>query len=428
MILLISNLDKPREASRSIRLDYWLRNSVCGTLTAMLIFGLGCRGKRLAVTESSRTASVIDSNNGFALDLYRRLGARDGNLAFSPISIYTAAGMACAGARGQTQSEIAKALHFSLPQQDIHLAFHELLDGFNTIPQQNGLNLTVTESLWLRAGCCLKETFLELIRSNYDAEAYSLDFGNKTLAANRINAWVEQRTAGRIKDFVNADQIEQNTRLLLCSAMYFKGKWQTQFDGEDTRPGPFYISPTQTVVVPMMSEFAELKTAIDDSVQILEIPYSGGRISMIIIVRPAPGDLLALEQELTVANLHSWVTSLEQCEPCKTAVSLPRFALKQSFDLVNDLKSLGVSSAFSANADFSGMDGTTNLFIEDAIHKAVIVVNETGTQASAVTRVHTSQKSMPATFRADSPFIFLIRDNHTGCILFMGRVVNPLND
>jgi serine protease inhibitor len=404
-------------------------------VVVILAAGSGCRKPHPAFAESPDAKSVVDGNNAFALDLYRHLEKREGNLLFSPFNIYTSLGMTYAGARGQTETEMAGVLRFTLPQHELHPAFHELFDWLDKIQQWDGISFTLADSLWSQKEYPFKKAFLELIRTNYDAGVHPLDFTNPITAARQINDWFERKTDGKIKEMITPNQINPRySRLFLCSAIYFNGKWQTQFKPSDTHPRPFYVSSDQTVTVPMMSQFSKFKLTFDaafgqdDAIQLIEFPYSGDDLSMIVLLPIELGKMSALEDELTLTNLSAWLAKLDQALPRKVNILLPRFTFEQSFDLVGELKSLGMVSVFGPEADLSGMDGTTNLFLADAVHKAVIEVNEAGTKAVAATWVHTARKSMPTSFHADHPFIFLIRDNQTGCILFIGRVVNPLEN
>jgi serpin B len=405
------------------------RYILCGILLVTLALGWGCRESHPAYDASPDVKFVVKGNNAFALELYHRLDEREGNLIFSPLSIYTALGMTYAGARGPTESEMAKALQFSLPQRELHPAFHEVLDRFDNIHQWDGIDLSVANSLWPREGFRLTDTFLGVIHTNYDAGSHPLNFADAAAAARQINEWVERKTNGKISDVIGAGQITSDTRLLLCSAIYFDGKWQTQFDPKNTALAKFEISPYKSESVPTMYQLSPFRMTMVDSgditIQLLDLPYTGEDLSMVLLL-PLDDTLSVLEAKLTLVNLDAWLEKLDQTEPQKTEVFLPRFVFHHKFDLVSELKSIGISSAFNMDADLSGMDGTTNLFIADVVHMAVIDCNEAGTQASAATWVKTNRKSLPPSFCANHPFIFLIRDNSMGCILFMGRVVNPL--
>lgn len=387
-------------------------------------------------TASPEVKSVVDGNTAFALALYQKLKDRPGNLFFSPYSVSTALAMTYAGARGQTESEMAKVLHFNPAQANLPAAFGALGARMNQIQRGNRITLTVANSLWYQQDHHFTDAFLDLIRKYYGAEAHPVDFRlSAPAASDEINKWVERETKGKIKDVVEPGQFTDYSRLVLCDAVYFNGKWRYQFKASDTKPAPFHVTTNETVTVPMMYQHSEFKMAHSDdyAVDLLELPYSGNDLSMIILLpqvdyrmsdETQPG-LPDLEQKLTAENIHAWLAKLDQANPHKTSVRLPRFTTTQSFELAKELGSLGMPSAFNDSADFSGMDGTTNLFISDVIHKAFVEVNEAGTEAAAATSVHVATKSMSNRFIVDHPFIFLIRENGSGSILFLGRIVDP---
>jgi serine protease inhibitor len=386
---------------------------------------------------SPEVKSTVDGNTAFALDLYQKLKDRPGNLFFSPYSISTSLAMTYAGARGQTEGEMAKVLHFNLAQTNLPVAFGTLGTRMNQIQRWNRITLTTANSLWCQQDYRFTDAFLNLIHKYYDAEARRVDFKRSPQAASgEINKWVEQRTKGKIRDAVEPGLFTDYTRLVLCNAIYFKGKWQHQFKLRDTEPAPFHITTNETVTVPMMSQKAHFKTASsnDRSVELLELPYSGTDLSMIILLPeieyPSPDveqpGLPGLERKLTADNLRVWLANLDQANPHETRVALPRFTTSCGFELTKELKSLGMASAFDdLTANFYGMDGTTNLVISDVIHKAFVEVNESGTEAAAVTLTMARTKGMARRFIVDHPFIFLIRENGSGSILFLGRIVDP---
>ena len=388
-------------------------------------------------TASPEVKSAVDGNTAFALDLYQKLKDRPGNLFFSPFSISTSLAMTYAGARGQTESEMAKALHFNLAQTNLPMAFRTLMERMRKIQRWNRITLTTANSLWCQQDYRFTDAFLYLIHKYYGAEARQVDFRHSPQAASsEMNQWVERETKGKIKDVAEPGQFTDYTRLVLCNAIYFKGKWQHQFKVRDTKPAPFHVTTNETVTVPMMYQHAHFKTARsdDDSVELLELPYSGTDLSMIILLPqieyPLPDveqpGLPDLEPKLTANSLHVWLTKLDQNSPHETSVMLPRFTTAQSFDLAKELKSLGMISAFDEkNANFSGLDGTTNLLISDVLHKAFVEVDESGTVAAAVGFVSARSSGMANRFNADHPFIFLIRENGSGSILFLGRIVDP---
>jgi len=393
-------------------------------------------GTPIPFTASPEVKSTVDGNTAFALNLYQTLKDRPGNLFFSPYSISTALAITYAGARGQTESEMAKVFHFNFAATNPPVAFAALDARMNRIQRWSRITLTTANSLWCQQDYRFTDPFLDLIHKFYRADARQVDFKHSaTVAAREINGWVERETKGKLKDVIEPGQITELTRLVLCNAIYFKGKWQHQFEVSDTKPGAFHITTNETVTVPMMSQKAHFKLARSDdsSVELVELPYSGTDLSMIILlpqVEYLPPDveqpgLPDLESKLTADNLRAWLTKLDQANLHETWVALPRFTTTQSFELAKELKSLGMPSAFNENADFSGMDGTTNLFVSDVIHKAFVEVNEAGTEATATTWVRVASRSMSGRFIVDHPFIFLIRENGSGSILFIGRIVDP---
>jgi serpin B len=390
----------------------------------------------ISFTVSPDVKSVVGGNTAFALDLYQKLKEQPGNLFFSPYSISTALAMTYAGARGQTESETTKVLHFNLAQTNLPAAFGALGARMNQIQRWNRITLVVANSLWCQQDYHFTDAFLDLVHKYYDAEARQVDFKHSPQAASsEINKWAERNTKGKIKGMLEPGQLAPDVRLVLCDAIYFKGKWQHQFKVSDTKSAPFHVTTNETVTVPMMYQKSHFKTARSDdsAVELLELPYSGGDLSMIILLPEVefllpdveqPG-LPDLEQKLTAGNLRAWLAKLDQAGAHETWVALPRFTTTQSFELVKELQSLGMTSAFNGDADFSGLDVTTNLFVSDVIHKAFVEVNESGTEAAAVTLTMARTTGMARRFIVDHPFIFLIRENGSGSILFLGRIVDP---
>jgi serpin B len=390
----------------------------------------------LSFQASPETRSVVEANNAFALDLYQQLKDQPGNLFFSPYSIATSLAMTCVGARGQTEMEMANALHLSLPPGKVPPAFKSLMVRMDQLQRWNRIVLKSANSLWCQQGSGFTAAFLKQVRENYSAEARHVDFKNANgAAAVEINRWIDEATDHKIKSIIGPGQLTSDTRLALCDAIYFKGKWLNQFKVKDTQPSPFHTTTNETVTVPMMYQHAAFKHAMteDDSVELLELPYSGHDLSMVILLPSRveympdaePNDVHDLEQKLTAENLRSWLAKLDQASPHKTSVALPRFTTTSSFNLASELKALGMASAFGDTADFSGMDGTKNLYLSDVFHRAFIEVNEAGTEAAAVTLVLAKTKGMDDRFNVDHPFIFLIRDNGSGSILFLGRINDP---
>jgi serpin B len=344
--------------------------------------------------------------------------------------------MTYAGARNQTEREMAGTLHFSLPQTNLHAAFGALTARMNRVQRPNRITLAAANSLWSQQDYPFANDFVDLIRSRYDAEAHSVDFLHSTPAvADQINQCVGQRTKGKITGAIGRDRLNANTRLVLCNEIYFKGKWQRQFKAGDTKPMDFMVSTNQAVKVPMMSQDDRFKVAHNEegTVEMLELPYVGDDLSMIILLPTARSGtdefgLADLENELTAENLRAWLKTLDQRDLHQTWVKLPRFSITRRCDLVKVLAAMGMPSAFGVGADFSGMEASTNLFLSGVMHQACVEVTEAGTEAAAVTLSQAATKSMAGRFVADHPFLFLIRDNGSGSILFLGRMVDPTKE
>lgn len=421
--------------SRRQKLVFKFSFGLFGTAILLWAIVFNLPATPIPFTASHEVKAAVAGNTAFALDLYQKLKSRPGNLFFSPYSISASLAMTYAGARGGTATQMAKALHFNLGQTNLPAAFGELGERMNRIQRWNRITLKIANSLWCQQDYSFATPFLNLVHKFYHAEARPVDFIHSPQAAAReINGWVERQTSGKIKGAVEPGQFAASTRLVLCDAIYFKGKWQHQFKVSKTKPAPFQITTNKSVTVLMMHQEADFKMAFSDdySVELLELPYSGTDLSMIILLpveyprsdikTPSLSDL---GQKLTANNLRTWLAKLDQASPHETWVALPRFTIAQRFDLVKVLKSLGMISAFGDSANFSGMDGTTNLFISDVIHKSFVKVNESGTEAAVVNLELAKTKSQPGSFIVDHPFIFLIRDNGSSSILFIGRIVDP---
>ena len=367
--------------------------------------------------------AVAEANNAFALDLYGQLKGTEGNLFFSPYSVTSALAMTYAGARGQTDAEMAQVLHFSLPQERLHPACAQLKQSIEADQSVAGCELSVANALWAQQGLHVLDDFRQLTRTHYGAGLRELDFRTATEQARQtINRWVEQQTRDKIRDLLKRGDVAPDTMLVLTNAIYFKGLWQSQFDKTQTREAPFAVEPGQQVQVPMMSQKGEFGLGHGDGLQLLELPYVGDELTMVILLPRAQDGLAALEESLNTANLGKWLGTLRERE---IVVSLPRFELTVRFDLTDVLRAMGMSTAFTGRADFSGITGARDLLIDKVVHKAFVSVDEEGTEAAAATGVVMRKTSLPPTFRADHPFLFLIRHQPTGAILFVGRVIDP---
>jgi serpin B len=374
------------------------------------------------------TADLTAGNTAFALDLYAQLKSGDGNLFFSPYSISTCLAMTYAGARGDTEAQMARTLHFGADQARFHSGFGELQKQLNTVQQKQEVQLNIANGLWAQKEYPFLDAFLKTATQTYDAKLNQADFRTRAEAARKeINDWVSDRTKAKITDLIAPGSLDAATRLMLVNAIYFKGKWLHEFKKVRTTDQPFFVTLEQKVQTKMMNGSAKYKYAETETLQLLELPYMGGDLSMLVLLPKQKGGLPPLENSLNQKQLNDWLArgSIREVD-----VFLPKFKLTQEFALAPTLEAMGMTDAFSSSADFSGMDGRRDLYISAVIHKAYVDVNEEGTEAAAATgltlRALAMQRPEPTpVFRADHPFLFLIRDTRSGSILFLGRVTNP---
>jgi len=381
-------------------------------------------------TPGTNQLPIVGANTSFALDLYQREKSNPGNLFFSPYSLSTALAMTYSGARSRTAAEMARVLHFNLPQSEVPPAFAELTRQLDAISRSDTLKLDIANSLWCQKDFPFTDSFLALTRDAYQAEARSVDFLHNTESARtEINSWVEQKTQDKIRDLIQPGQLDPTTRLVLCNAIYFKGQWADRFEVRATQPAPFFTPTAQPVQVPMMTRSLNLRSHRLTDFTMASLPYVSNELSMIILLPKETNGLPALEERLNdAANLNRWLSELDTAPSPKTDLFLPKFKLDCRLLLARTLSGLGMRTAFSATADFSGISTKPALQISDVVHQAFVDVNEEGTEAAAATGVTmrlAAVQQRPPVFRVDRPFVFLIRENRTGSILFLGRVVDP---
>jgi serpin B len=368
--------------------------------------------------------AVVAGNNRFALDLYRNVKKeQEGNLFFSPFSVSTAFAMTYAGARGTTEAEMAAVFHFPGEPVRLHEGFEALLHSLDTGAGFGGYRLNIANRLWCQSGFTMLGPFLDITRERYGAGLEPVNF--KTApedARNTINTWVEDKTNGKIQDLMPRGSITTDTRLVLTNAVYFKGLWLRQFDPAQTRNRDFRVDATRTVSVPIMSQKGDFDFGRPEGLKVLRLPYQTQDLAMIFLLPDADDGLAGVEDRLTPDNLAAW---LESADEATVTVFIPRFRIESKFSLNGTLSDMGMPTAFDDRADFSGMTGAMRLVIQSAVHQGYVEVNEEGTEAAAATGIGVGVTSVPPTFTADHPFLILIRDEVTGSILFLGRVVDP---
>ncbi len=416
-------------------------------LTLVLVGGLfGCAPKTtVSVVQSQKSRdkapqvaqaawlSFIEDNNAFALDLYRLLKDSDRNVFFSPYSISLALAMAYAGARGQTAEDMSRVLHYDLSPVLLHPAFNRLaIDlanrGKNAAGKDGkGFRLNIANATWGQQDYQFLTSYLDILAVHYGAGLRLVDFINKTEQSRlEINRWVADQTAGKIKDLIPAGALTNLTRLVLTNAVYFNAAWLQPFEKELTVQKAFYLLDGSSVPVAMMNTRYKTNYAEGAGYRAVEIPYDGRELSMIVIL-PDAGKFAAFENSFDAVALYDVLGNLADAE---VTLGLPKFEFDSEFNLKQALTALGMANAFGTDADFSGINGQKDLYITDVLHKAYVAVDEAGTEAAAATAVIVGTTSVPARTAemiVNRPFLFLIRDNVSGSVIFLGRVVNPVN-
>ena len=403
-----------------------MRTGTRAGMTCVLVVLTATWAGAATPTPAPDVAKLVEGNNAFALDLYAKIANQPGNLFLSPYSISTALGMTYAGARGQTQLQMAKVLHFDLPEPRVNGAFGKVIADLNALGKKGEFELSVANALWGQQGYRFLPDYLQVVEKNYGGKLQEVNFRTATEEARKtVNAWVEKETHDRIKDLIKQGMLDPMTRLVLTNAIYFKGKWETEFKKEQTKEEPFILA-NRRPSVSMMHQTNDFGYMEGADFQVLEMPYKGQDLSMVVFLPRKPDGLPAFEKRLSGKNVTEWLGKLRRQE---VVVSFPKFTMTSEFGLGEVLMSLGMTDAFSGQADFSGMTGGRDLFISAVVHKAFVDVNEEGTEAAAATGVIMKLTAVatdaPPVFKADHPFFFLIRERQSGGILFMGRVAEP---
>jgi len=391
-------------------------------------FDPDCRGDALGALLRVR---------GLGPAMYGELSPTPGNFVFSPLSMGFALDIARLGAAGATRVQMDAVLPSqicllwigrSLLSSVVSIGYaSRYLEALGDLP---GLHLTTTQQLWRDDRVTLKPGYLRDVKDAYDLVPQPLGFARDPESArNAINAWAAEHSRGRIDEILPEGVVHENTMAVIAGAITFEGDWQVPFPERATRAEPFHVGVERgtrsmfDVEVPTMHRVGSCFYADGADVQVLELPYRGNLVSLVILLPRESDGLATLETELT-DSLGVWLSGLGETE---VSISLPRFSFSGSYSLIEPLKNLGMTAAFSPDsADFSVMTDARPVWIEDCLHEVYINVDETGTEAGAATEVVVPPGGIPPVeFRADHPFLFVIRDNTTGLVLFLGRVVNP---
>ncbi|MBP2133955.1 serpin B [Methanomicrobium sp. W14] len=391
-------------------------------------------GTQNPVSAEDPVKAVLSANNNFAFSLYRTLSGEnsvDTNLFFSPYSISSVFALVYEGAKGDTASQISSAFYFPENTATLREGYKEMNSALNS--GNEGYDLSTANALWAEKTYPFLESYINTAEDYYSANTTNLDFVNRPEESRtEINDWTSGKTNGKITDLIPEGMIDSSTMLVITNAIYFKGEWVKQFDKNETTKSDFTTASGKTVSVDMMKRtddgaiFGYNET---DSLQVLDMPYSGDNgenLSMLVLL-PKDGSLKTAEDVLSSGRLENITSSLKEQ---RVIVGFPKFKLETEYSLPQTLKKMGITDAFTSGADLSGMDGKKDLFISGVVHKAYVDVNEEGTEAAAATGATVSltavmnENPVPV-FIADHPFIFVIQDDDTGNILFIGRLCNP---
>jgi len=386
-------------------------------------------------------ASRVGGDEAFAVELYRKLGEGElahRNLLFSPHSISVALGMLYAGTAGTTKSEMQKVLHLEQSDADVASAYNTLEQvlasrGTNASGTKGEpFRLEAANALWGQNGQRFLDPFLDVLAQSYGAGVNLVDFARAPEQARvTINDWVSDETEQKIPELLPEGSIGPDVRFVLTNAVYFNAAWAAQFQSEATQPGTFTLVDGSTAELPLMHEGLSTRYAEGTGWKATELPYSGGEVSMLLVL-PDAGTFDAFQSGFDPKKLADIDAALASATPETVALTLPRFEVRTPLSLAGALTALGMPTAFTGGADLSGIDGAHDLSIGDVIHQAYAKVDEEGTEAAAATAVigvgssaPTEPPPEPKHFDVRQPFLFGIRDDATGALLFLGQITDP---
>ena len=392
--------------------------------------------------QAGTASRIVPGMSRFSLDLYNALREGEGNIFCSPLNIATALEMTAGGARGETASQISRTLHLGQLGDQAHADLGTLLSSLQTTanPDATGKEsggphddrqspgLWTANAVWVDEQEKLVPDFVALLERSYRTKPHLVDFAHSAEAARAtINRWVEEQTRDKIKDLLKPEHIRPGTVVVLTSAIYFKGYWTHPFSVQATRDDQFHTRTDNAVPIKMMNQTAQFPYLEAESFQAVALPYKDSTLSMVVLLPKTPDGLRELEASLTTERLDRITAGMK---PRRVKLSLPRFTSTVEFELKDVLSKMGMPLAFEpGEADFSGINGARDIYISAVVHKAFIEVEEKGTEAAAATAVVGVRAAMildkELEFRADHPFLYLIRDDKSGAILFFGRLNRP---
>jgi len=370
-------------------------------------------------------AALVEGGNGFAARIYREVSGQEGNVFVSPISISTAFGLLHVGAKGKTATEIADVMGYGGEEVDVAAG----MGGLTSALKSSGAagDLKIANGVYVDRGYELTETYQTSVRTDYGASVREMGFSTAPDSARKsINGEIERQTNNRIKDLLPDGFVTPETRLVLTDAVWFKADWATQFDPNFTRKGEFNTALGKTVPAELMNKEMQVRYLETAAFQAVDLPYKGDGFSLAVILPKQVDGIGALESAMTPRKLTDWLSKLDAADMADVDLTLPKVKTEASYDLAKPLFELGVRTAFTKEADLSGMNGTGGLMVSGVVHKTFLEINEKGTEAAAATGVGVMLTSArtppPVTFTADHPFLLVLRHKATGAILFIGRV------
>jgi serpin B len=380
---------------------------------------------------SAKENSYVRVSNSFAFDMFKTFSDEmaKSNVFISPLSMQLALSMAYNGAGSDTREAFEKTLRMSgLSTFEINSFFQKMVKLLSA--SDNLVHLSFANSIWYRQDFQVLDTFLSVNQAYYDAEVKKADFSDP-LTVHVINDWISDKTNGKITNVI--DKISESTVMYLINAIYFNGTWKYAFDKSKTTEVPFYQEDSTTSNCQLMQQQSKFNYVENDLLQMVELPYGNGNFAMYVLVPQAGKKITDIVAALSDDNWAEWNAQMAEQD---VVVKIPRFKFNWGRSILPELKQMGLGIAFDASlADFTGIQPNSNLFISNVIHKSFVDVNESGTEAAAVTVIeidYTSvgpgEKPVPKYFVADKPFLFLIKEKTTGSLLFMGAVKNPVNE
>lgn len=410
---------------------YGQRETVITQRLRMRVQPMGVTLHRPGQTVRAALSDAVHANNAFAMDLYHKLRSEPGNILISPACLTAALGLLRAGARGETAGEIDLILHRPGTLTEHSLA--ALIQDLTADGAQNSFQSRLANAVWVQRDYPLLDSYRAMLRDVFALnDDYRVDFTqHPTEAARAVNAWVAKRTGGRITGVIQPENVAAPTKMVLTSALYFRGQWTEGFNRPYTCDAEFHVTRSRSVIVPMMSQTSHPKVHgfLDaGSFRVLSLSCGQGAYAMAVLLPKQLDGLASLEATLTPEALDALWPKLKTPQ---LIIKLPRFCLRTSVGLQPTLKALGLSRAFDrARADFSGINGRSgDLFVSSAMHETFLDVNEEGIEAAAYGGVFASDgddDDQPQVVTVDHPFVYLIRDTRSGCVVFVGRVINPL--